>query len=195
MIGPIKFFKHFTQRKEITMSAATLNNVALNVIGQYHVAGKHLAHAYRNGVERLIDATNTRYANFVENRSVPLVNNEIKSNLIQAQQLLASFMVKGVQTSAERAVQAMDAIALRAGNGVHAVSGAAAKVETAFDVSSETVAKLRTLNLPAAHIALNLAQKVAQGAKAVQARVSVDAEGEQAPAVNAKPARRAARKA
>lgn len=179
------------------MSSQTIGSVALNVIGHYNVAGKHLAHAYRSGVERAIGSAGSRYSTFVQNRSIPLVNDEVKANLIAAQHVLAGFMVKRLQAGSDRAVQAMDSLANRTSSGIGSVTGATARIETAFDVSSSTVDNVRALNMPVAHIALQLAEKIAEGAKAIDARVNVVEDGNITAVAKAavKPARRTARKA
>ena len=34
------------------MSTLTLSTVAIDIVGQYHLAGQHLARAYQTGVQR-----------------------------------------------------------------------------------------------------------------------------------------------
>ena len=131
------------------MSSQTLSAVAIHVVDQYSSAGKHLTQAYRTGVERLVGGANARYASFLQNRSIPLVNEKVKSDLINAQQVLAGFLLKGVHAGSDRAT-----------------------------------------------LAAQLADKIAQGAKAVETRIgSVSEEAAEANVVVAKPARRAVRKA
>ncbi|RZI73987.1 MAG: hypothetical protein EOP80_11245 [Variovorax sp.] len=173
------------------MSSQTLSAVAIHVVDQYSNAGKHLNQAYRTGVERLVGGANARYASFLQNRSIPLVNDQVKSDLINAQHLLAGFLLKGVHASAERAAQAIDTVSTRAASGIQAIASTATRVETAFDVTAlDTV---RTLNMPAATLAAQVAAKIVQGAKAVESRVGT-VSNEEVTTVVAKPARRAARK-
>ena len=44
------------------MTTTTLNAVAIDVVGQYGLAGKHLVQAYRLGTQRVIDQINERYS-------------------------------------------------------------------------------------------------------------------------------------
>jgi hypothetical protein len=174
------------------MSSQTLSAVAIHVVDQYSSAGKHLTQAYRTGVERLVDGANTRYASFLQNRSIPLVNDQVKSDLINAQHLLAGFLLKGVHAGSDRAVQAIDTVSTRATSGIQAIASTATRVESAFDTTAlDTV---RTLNMPAATLAAQVAGKIVQGAKAVESRVGTVNAEEEVTTVVAKPARRVARK-
>ena len=173
------------------MSSQTLSAVAIHVVDQYGSAGKHLTQAYRTGVERLVGGANARYASFLQNRSIPLVNEQVKSDLINAQHLLAGFLLKGVHAGSDRAVQAIDTVTTRAASGIQAVASTATRVESAFDTTAlDTV---RTLNMPAATLAAQVAGKIVEGAKAVESRVGTVSAEEEVTVV-AKPARRVARK-
>jgi hypothetical protein len=176
------------------MSNQTLSAVAIHVVDQYSNAGKHLNQAYRTGVERLVGGANARYASFLQERSIPLVNEQVKSDLINAQQVLAGFLLKGVHAGTDRTAQAIDSVSSRATSGIQAIANTAARVEAAFDVKA--LATVRTLNMPGATLAAQVADKIAEGAKAVEGRVATVSEEEIGAAlVVAKPARRAARKA
>lgn len=173
------------------MSSQTLSAVAIHVVDQYGSAGKHLTQAYRTGVERLVGGANARYASFLQNRSIPLVNEQVKSDLINAQHLLARFLLKGVHAGSDRAAQAIDTMTTRATSGIQAIASTATRVESAFDTAAlDTV---RTLNMPAAALAAQVAEKIVQGAKAVESRVG-PVNTEEVTTVVAKPARRVARK-
>ncbi len=175
------------------MSNTSLSTVAIHVVDQYGSTGKHLAQAWRNGVERLVGGANARYADFLDKRSLPLVNEQVKSDLINAQQLLAGFVLKGVRAGSERATLAIDAANARATSGIQALANTASRVETAFD--TQALDTVRTLNMPAATLAAQLADKIAQGAKAVESRIAaIGDDAEESAAVVAKPVRRAARK-
>jgi hypothetical protein len=170
------------------MTTQTLSAVAINVLGNYNAAGRDLAQAYRSGAERLIGTIGTRYAEFVENRTSRLANEQLKSDLISAQQLLAGFVLKGMHAGTDRAVGAIDTLAVRAAEGINNIAKTAERVESALNINA--LQTVRTLNMPAADIALQVSEKVAQGAKAVQTRVL--GEEEAAAPAPAKTARRTA---
>jgi hypothetical protein len=177
------------------MSNQSLATAANHVVYQYSAAGKTLNQAYRTTVERVLDTAKTRFVSALEARSIPLVNTQVKTQLVNAQSLLAGFMLKGTQDTCNRAEQAIDMIAARATSGIASVESAVARAEASFKFAKFDA--VRTLNAPIAALATQIADKVAEGAKAVEARVGVVAEeaAEAEVAVAAKPARRAARKA
>ena len=175
------------------MSNPSIASAATHVVAQYSAAGKTLNHAYRATVERLLDSAKTRFVSTLEARSLPLVNDQVKSQLVNAQEVLSGFMLKGVQTAYGQADQAIDMIAKGASTGIDKVATTVARVESSFDfVKLDAV---RAVNAPVASLATQIADKVAEGAKAVEARLGVVAEQAAEVAVAAKPARRAARKA
>ena len=177
------------------MSNQSLAIAANHVVNQYSAAGKTLSQAYRTTAERVLGKAKSRFVTALEARSLPLVNDQIKSKLVSAQQVLAGYMLKGVQTAYDRADQAIDAIAARATSGIQSVDNTVARIESSIKLANFDA--VRTLNAPIASLATKIADKVAEGAKAVEARVGVVAEeaAEAEVAVAAKPARRAARKA
>ncbi|MEJ8857031.1 hypothetical protein WKW79_20815 [Variovorax robiniae] len=175
------------------MSNASLATAATHVVAQYSAAGKTLNKAYSATIERLLGDAKTRFVSALEARSLPLVNDQVKSQLVNAQEVLSGFMLKGVQTAYGQADQAIDLIAKRADSAIEKVAANVARVESSFEfVKLDAV---RAINAPVASLATQIADKVAEGAKAVEARLGVVAEQVAEVAVAAKPARRAARKA
>ncbi len=179
----------------MSTSTQTLNSVALNVVDQYGNAGKHLAQAWHGGLARMIGGASERYSNFVQTRSIPFVSEQVKADLVAAQERISGIVLNGVHAAAGRSVQAVDSMTSRTSGAISALGNTAGRVEMAFNVSPTAVATMRQVNLPAAHLALQVAEKVAQGAKAIEARVvSTEIEVVVTPKRATKPARRAARK-
>ncbi|MEJ8847526.1 hypothetical protein [Variovorax rhizosphaerae] len=175
------------------MSNQSLATVATHIVDQYSAAGKTLNQAYRATVERVLDSAKSRFVTALEARSLPLVNDQIKSELVNAQDVLAGFMLKGVQTAYDRADQAIDTIATRANSGIQSIDSTVARVESAFQIAN--LDAVRALYAPVATLASQVADKVAEGAKSLEARIGTVVEESTEVAVVAKPARRAARKA
>ena len=175
------------------MSNQSLATVATHVVDQYSAAGKTLNQAYRATVERVLGNAKSRLITALEARSLPLVNDQVKSDLVNAQDVLSGFMLKGVQTAYDRADQAIDAIATRANSGIQSVDSTIARVESAFKIGN--LDAVRALCAPAATLASQVADKIAEGAKALEARIGSVVEQGTEVAVVAKPARRAVRKA
>ncbi|MEJ8845155.1 hypothetical protein [Variovorax rhizosphaerae] len=175
------------------MSNQSLATAATHVVAQYSAAGKTLNQAYRATVERLLGDAKTRFESVLDARSLPLVNDQIKSQLVNAQEVLSGYMLKGVQTVYGQADQAIDMIAKGANSGIETVASTVARVESSFEFIN--LDPVRAMNAPIASLATQIADKVVEGAKAVEARLGVVAEEMTEVAVVAKPARRAARKA
>jgi len=169
------------------MSTQTLTSVAMNVVGQYNQAGKQLVRAYRAGTARAVDAVNERFASAVNARSLPLVNDQVKSSLIDAQQQAAGFVTFGLGLPASGADITIDQVARRVNMGIERISGTTARIETAFDTTA--LEKVGVFALPMAHVSLELANVVAKGSKRLSARVA----GNDDVAVSA-PAKKAAKK-
>jgi len=55
------------------MSTQTFSSVASHVVGQYSQIGKLIVGTYRTGAQRLVNGANTRYAEFLNRRALPLV--------------------------------------------------------------------------------------------------------------------------
>ena len=169
------------------MSTQTLTSVAMNVVGQYNQAGKQLVRAYRVGTERAVGAVNERFAAVVNARSLPLVNAQVKSSLINAEQQIAGLVATGLNLGANGADMTIDQLATRVNGGIERISGTSARIETAFGISAlDTVG---TFALPVAHLTLEIANLVAAGSKRLSERVAGIDE-----VVVAAPARKAAKK-
>ena len=74
------------------MTTANLSTIAIDVVGQYHLAGQHLARAYQSGVQRAAGAISERFATALQSRELPLVNDAVKASLIEAQQQVAGLV-------------------------------------------------------------------------------------------------------
>jgi len=74
------------------MSTQSLSTVAIDVVGQYHLAGQHLARAYQSGVQRAAGAISERFASALQSRELPLVNNAVKASVIRSLQKRKSWV-------------------------------------------------------------------------------------------------------
>ncbi len=177
------------------MSTQTITSVALHVVGQYNEANKHLVQAYRAGACRAIGSVGnvaSRFNGFLGERQLPLVNEELKAGIARAHGTVTGFLVNRLERDTERLLGVMDSLAERAASGIQSVSEVAARAETAFNIKASE--PLRALNMPVAQIASQIADKAVEGAKQIEARVAGDDSEEGVATVDAKPARRAARK-
>ena len=169
------------------MSTQTLSSVASNVVGQYTQVGKLIIGTYRAGAQRWVAGANTRYANYLNARSLTLVNDAVKTSLIDAQQQIAGFVEGGITTGTHRADQVLDLIAGGVHAGIQRIAATAERVATAFD--SNALTTVRSLTMPAAQVSLEFANRAVEGTRRLSERVI----GADAPM--AATAKRAAKKA
>ena len=71
---------------------ASFSSAAIHVVGQYNDAGKTLVGAYRAGVHRLLGGASSRYTEFLGSRQIPMVSEQVKANLIGAQEKINGFL-------------------------------------------------------------------------------------------------------
>jgi len=157
------------------MSTQTLSSVATHVVGQYSQVGKLIVGTYRAGAQRLVSGANTRYAAFLNSRSLPLVNEAVKASLIDVQQQFAGLVEGGITSGSNRAEQAIDLLARGVNNGIQRITATTERVETAFDTTAITT--VGSLTMPAAQVSLEIANRAVEGTKRLSARViGADAE-------------------
>ena len=157
------------------MSTQTLSSVATHVVGQYSQVGKLIVGAYRTGAQRFVSGANTRYAAFLNSRSLPLVNEAVRDSLIDVQQQFAGLVEGGITTGSNRAEQAIDLLAGGINGGIKRIAATTERVETAFDTTALTT--VGSLTMPAAQVSLEIANRAVEGTKRLSARV-IGAEAE-----------------
>ena len=157
------------------MSTQTLSSVATHVVGKYGQIGKLIVGTYRAGAQRFVSGANTRYAAFLNSRSLPLVNEAVKASLIDVQQQFAGLVEGGITSGSNRAEQAIDFLAGGVNNGIQRIAATAERVETAFDTTAITT--VGSLTMPAAQVSLEIANRAVEGTKRLSARV-IGAEAE-----------------
>ncbi|MDH6170391.1 hypothetical protein M2282_005561 [Variovorax boronicumulans] len=153
----------------------TLASAAIHVVGQYNDAGKTLVGAYRTGVHRLLGGAASRYSNFLGSRQIPLVSEQIKANLIGAQEKVNGFLANRLDIDTSRIVSVMDRVAAGTTSGIETVAGRVARVES--PVVTSVLNTLNAVNQPIATVSVQIADRIAAGAKQIETRVAgVDAE-------------------
>ena len=151
------------------MSTQTLSSVATHVVDQYSQVGKLIVGTYRAGAQRFVSGANTRYAAFLNNRSLPLVNEAVKASLIDVQQQFAGLVEGGITIGSNRAEQAIDLLAGGINGGIKRIAATTERVETAFDTSALTT--VGSLTMPAAQVSLEIANRAVEGTKRLSVRV------------------------
>lgn len=175
------------------MSTQNLSSAALHVIGQYNDAGKTLVIAYRSGVHRLLGGAASRCSDFIGERELPFVGQDVKARLQGTQEKVSGLLATRLDTDTRRAIVLMDRLAESASNGVESIAKAAARAEAPLGASIVSV--ISRLQQPGADLSVKLADKIAAGAKKVERRFAgvPKASRDEAPARSQATARRATR--
>ncbi|WP_162591029.1 hypothetical protein [Variovorax sp. PBL-E5] len=176
------------------MSTQNFASAAIHVVGQYSDAGKTLVSAYRSGAHRLLNGAASRYGQFLGNRQLPLLNEDIKARLIGAQEKVNGFLANRLDIDTSRVVNVMDRVATGATTGIESVSKLAARVES--PLGNSVLGTLNSLHMPIAQVSVQIADRIVAGAKKIEDRVAGAPVAKAARTVKAKAkpvARRAAR--
>ncbi len=169
------------------MSIDTLSHVAIETVGRYERAAQHLARAYLGAVERAARSDRERFAAALQQGEV-LLDDRVKTSLIEAQQRLSELAVQGLQTAHTAVSDANERTALQLKEAIERTGSAVNGLQTGAD--SRITDTLALLGLPSAQLSLSVATALADGAERLETQV---AGGEQA--VDAQPAaRKAARR-
>lgn len=131
------------------MTTQTLSSVAVHVVGQYNEAGKTLVSAYRTGAHRVLGGVASRFARV---------------------QKATDFLANRLDIDTSRVVNVMDRVAAASTNGIEAVAGRAAQIES--PVATSVMNTVTALNMPVYTLSAQIADKVVEGAKALEERVS-----------------------
>jgi len=180
----------------MSTSQTSIASAAVHVIGQYNDAGKTLVGAYRTGVQRLLDGAASRYSDFLGQRELPLVNDKIKANLIGAQAKVNGFLANRLEIDTGRIVSVMDRVATGTTSGIESVAHRVAQVES--PVATSVINALSAVNQPFATVSVQIADRIAAGARQIEVRVAGTEEAKPVRTVKAKaaavkkPVRRAA---
>jgi hypothetical protein len=175
------------------MTTQTLSSIAVDVVGHYHQAGQSLVRAYQAGVEQAERAYSERFVSTLNGRELPLVNEAVKSSLIEVQRHVATALVRGLRAGSDRVAEINDRLAERARTDIGRLADAVARAESAFEIKgSETLA---IYGLPSAQFSLAVASAVSEGARRLGARVAATDVEEAVEVVDAQPVKRATKRA
>ncbi len=153
-----------------TQSPESINAVAIDVVGQYGLAYKHLVNAYRLGTQRAVARINERYTSMIESPVVPMVDASLRSSMLAAHQQLTGFFVGGVVRATEQADLAIDRMTDGTAQGIKRLGGVGERLEAI--VGQPVVETVTKVNMPAAKLSLQIAGQVVEGTKRLVERAS-----------------------
>lgn len=154
----------------MSTTQTSIASAALHVVGQYNDAGKTLVGAYRTGVQRLLDGAASRYSEFLGRRELPLVSEKVKANLIGAQEKINGFLANRLDIDTGRIVSVMDRVAAGTASGIESVASRVAQVES--PAAASVISALSAVNQPLATVSVQIADRIAAGAKKIEVRVA-----------------------
>src|SRR5262245_50870560 len=99
---------------------ATLNAIAIDVVGHYGQTAKNIFATYSTGTERAATALSARYEQLIKSPSLPWLSSEIRTNLLNSQQRLSRMVVDSVASIAERANSTVDRVSGTTVQGIEA---------------------------------------------------------------------------
>ena len=151
------------------MSQKNLSTVATDVIAAYGITATNVINTYRFGGERVVGFVDQRFAAVV-NRGGAAFRKDLRSNLIDSQQRISSYCVKGVHYGTDQAETAVGVAVDLATKGVSLVASNAEKLERAANVS--VLDKLNRVAMPAADLVVKVAERIEEGSSELVKRVS-----------------------
>ena len=168
---------------------ATLNAIAIDVVGLYGQTAKNIVATYRAGTQRAAKELSARYGQLVDR---PSFNGDIRANLVESQQRLTRLVVESVERIAARATGAVDVVSNSATQGIEVFGR-----QTAWAKDTMVVGAIRKINLPVAKLSLQIAGRVNEASQRLSQRVagSVTAKARTTAKGAVKRARRAMRSA
>lgn len=123
----------------------------------------------------MVRCANARSAEFLNSRSLPLVNEAVRASLIDVQQHFTGLVEAVITRRSDRAEQAIDRLADGINKGLQRFAATAERVESAFDTTAITT--VGSLSMPAAQVSLAIADRAIEGTQRLSARVvGADAE-------------------
>ena len=151
------------------MSQKNLSTVATDVIAAYGITATTVINTYRFGGERVVGFVDQRCAAVV-NRGGAAFRKDLRSNLIDSQQRISSYCVRGVHYGTDQAETAVGVAVDLATKGVSLVASNAEKLERAANVS--VLDKLNRVAMPAADLVVKVAERIEEGSSELVKRVS-----------------------
>ena len=150
------------------MSNKNLSTVANEVIEAAGIININVINAYRFGGERMVGYVDQRFADAVN--SGPVLSKQIRSNLIDSQQRVTGFYVKGLQYGSDRAQSVVGVAVDLASKGVNVVASNAERFDRAANLNA--LDKLNRAVMPAAAVVAQVVERIEQGSGKLVQRVA-----------------------
>ena len=156
------------------MSNKNLSSVASAVIESYGNTAINVINAYRVGSERVIGFVEQRFEAAV-NAGAARLSEELRANVIDAQQRISGYYSRGLQIGTERAESAVNAAVEFASRGVERMAANAERFDQATKLGA--LEAFNRMALPAAEAVSQIVVRFEEGSSELVKRVA----GEPAP--------------
>jgi hypothetical protein len=151
------------------MSTKNLSTVATQVIEASGMAATNVINSYRFGGERVIGYFDERFASAVS-RGASSLGKSTRSSLIDNQQRVSGFYVKGLRLGTDRAQSAVGVAVDLATKGVSLVATNAKRLDSRVNLNA--LDKLTRVAMPAATLLSSVAERLEEGTTELVKRVA-----------------------
>lgn len=151
------------------MSNKNLSTVATQVIEASGMAATNVINSYRFGGERVIGYFDERFASAVS-RGAASLGKSTRSSLIDNQQRVSGFYVKGLRLGTDRAQSAVGVAVDLATKGVSLVATNAKRIDSRVNLNA--LDKLTRVAMPAATLLSSVAERLEEGTTELVKRVA-----------------------
>lgn len=151
------------------MSQKNLSTVAADVIATYGITATNVINTYRFGGERVAGFVDQRFAAVV-NRGAAALRKDLRSNLIDSQQRLSGYYVKGIHFGTDKAETVVGVAVDLATKGVSLVAENAVRIDRATNLNA--LDRLNRVAMPAADLVVKVADRIEEGSSELVKRVS-----------------------
>ncbi len=151
------------------MSTKNLSTVATHVIQAYGITATNVINTYRFGGERVIGYFDQRFASAVSLGASSL-GKSTRSSLIDNQQRVSGFTVKGLHLGTDRAQSAVGVAVDLATKGVSLVAANAKRLDR--NANLNVLGKLTRVAMPAATLLSTVAERMEDGSSELVKRVA-----------------------
>jgi hypothetical protein len=154
------------------MSNKNLSTVATQVIEACGITATNVINSTRFGGERMVGFIDERFASAV-GRSAPTLANSTRATLVDGQQRVSGFYVKGLHFGTDRAQSVVGIAVDLATKGVNLVATNATRLDRRTNLNA--LSKLNRVVMPAASLLSSVAAGLEEGSTELVKRVAGDA--------------------
>lgn len=151
------------------MSSKSLSSVANQVIESYGMTATNVINSYRFGGERVIGFFDERFASVV-GRGASTLTKGTRSSLVDNQQRMSGYYVKGLQFGTDRVQSAVGVAVDLATKGVSLVASNAKRLDRSTKLNA--LDKIKRVAMPAATMLSNVAERIEEGSTELVKRVA-----------------------